>query len=50
MKYPGYSRDIVSFGLVKKAEMSEGVVSVEIQLTAAQLEVAEKLKAESVRS
>ena len=46
VKYPGYSRDIVSFGLVKKAEMSEGVVSVEIQLTAAQPEVAEKLKAE----
>ena len=46
VKYPGYSRDIVSFGLVKKAEANNGIVTVEIQLTAAQPEVAQKLKTE----
>ena len=46
VKYPGYSRDIVSFGLVKKADASDGVVTVEIQLTAAHPDVAQKLQAE----
>ena len=35
VKYPGYSRDIVSFGLVKQIAAKDGVVSVAMQLTTA---------------
>jgi len=34
VKYPGYSRDIVSFGLVRNVEFKDGLVSVVIALTA----------------
>src|SRR5882672_1550885 len=47
VKYPGYSRDIVSFGLVKEVAAKDGAVSVVIQLTAATPEAAEQIKAES---
>src|SRR6185312_520496 len=33
VKYPGYSRDIVSFGLVKQVAAGSGAVSVIVQLT-----------------
>ena len=33
VKYPGYSRDIVSFGLVKEVTADNGAVSVMMQLT-----------------
>ena len=33
VKYPGYSRDIVSFGLVKQVAARDGAVSVSMQLT-----------------
>ena len=49
VKYPGYSRDIVSFGLVKQAVAKEGAVSVSIQLTSGTPEVAQQIKAESER-
>lgn len=32
VKYPGFSRDIISFGLVKSATVSDGVASVELQI------------------
>ncbi len=32
IKYPGFSRDIISFGLVKSAEVSNGVAHVQIQV------------------
>jgi ATP-binding protein involved in chromosome partitioning len=35
IKYPGFSRDIVSFGLVKKVEISQGDVKVRIEITTA---------------
>lgn len=35
VKYPGYSRDIVSFGLVKEVAVAPGKISVTIQLTTA---------------
>jgi ATP-binding protein involved in chromosome partitioning len=44
VKYPGYSRDIVSFGLVKQVAASAGAVSVTIELTSSNQEVATQLK------
>lgn len=49
VKYPGYSRDIVSFGLVKEANAANGAVSVSLQLTSANAEAAAQIKAESER-
>src|SRR5260221_3905228 len=47
VKYPGYSRDIVSFGLVKHIAVNEGAVSVTMQLTTANAQAASQLKAEA---
>lgn len=47
VKYPGYSRDIVSFGLVKHIAANNGAVSVSIQLTAPNSEAAQKIKTEA---
>src|ERR1043165_9901824 len=47
VKYPGYSRDVVSFGLVKQIATSDGAVSVSMQITAGNPEVARQIKAES---
>ena len=47
VKYPGYSRDIVSFGLVKSVATHEGDVSVSMQLTSANAEAAAQIKTES---
>ena len=44
VKYPGYSRDIVSFGLVKNVAASEGAVTVQLELTSHNPEVAAQLK------
>jgi ATP-binding protein involved in chromosome partitioning len=44
VKYPGYSRDIVSFGLVKQIAANAGAVSVTIELTSPNKEVAAQLK------
>jgi ATP-binding protein involved in chromosome partitioning len=49
VKYPGYSRDIVSFGLVKEIAANNGDISVSLQLTSPHPEVAQQLKAESER-
>ncbi len=45
VKYPGYSRDIVSFGLVKEVAANAGAVSVRLELTSPNPEVAKQLKA-----
>ena len=47
VKYPGYSRDIVSFGIVKHIAASNGAVNVVIQLTSANNEAAQKIKADA---
>lgn len=47
VKYPGYSRDIVSFGIVKHIATNNGAVSVTIQLTSANNEAAQKIKADA---
>jgi ATP-binding protein involved in chromosome partitioning len=45
VKYPGYMRDIVSFGLIKNIEVNGGAVSVSMQLTGGTAEIATQLKA-----
>ncbi len=49
VKYPGYSRDIVSFGLVKEISAANGAVSVVMQLTSPNPEAAQQIKTESER-
>ena len=46
VKYPGYSRDIVSFGLVKDVAVNGGAVSVSINLTGGNSQIAQQLKVE----
>jgi ATP-binding protein involved in chromosome partitioning len=50
VKYPGYSRDIVSFGLVKEIALNHGTVSVSLHLTSGSPEAAQQIKAESERA
>jgi ATP-binding protein involved in chromosome partitioning len=47
VKYPGFSRDIVSFGLVKEVSIAGGAVAVVLQLTSANPEAAQQIKAEA---
>jgi ATP-binding protein involved in chromosome partitioning len=44
VKYPGYSRDIVSFGLVKNITVNNGAVTLQLELTSHQPPVAAQLK------
>jgi len=46
VKYPGYTRDIVSFGIVKTIAVQAGAVSVSLQLTGGNPAVAAQIKAE----
>jgi ATP-binding protein involved in chromosome partitioning len=46
VKYPGYSRDIVSFGLIRDIAIQEDAVSLTIQLSSASPEVARQIKAD----
>jgi len=50
VKYPGYSRDIVSFGLVKEIAAKDGAISVSMQLTTHNPDVANHIKADSERA
>jgi ATP-binding protein involved in chromosome partitioning len=50
VKYPGYSRDIVSFGLVKEVAAANGAVSVTLQLSNATPEVVAQLKSDAERA
>jgi len=45
VKYPGFSRDIVSFGIIKNVAVNNGAVSLGIELTSASQEIATQLKA-----
>jgi ATP-binding protein involved in chromosome partitioning len=49
VKYPGYSRDIVSFGLIKEISAANGAVSVTMELTSANADAARQIKGESER-
>jgi len=44
VKYPGYSRDIVAFGVVKDVAIDNGNVRVELQLTSQREEVARQIQ------
>jgi ATP-binding protein involved in chromosome partitioning len=44
VKYPGYSRDIVSFGLVKEVAVEAGTVRLALQLTGGTPEVGTQIK------
>jgi ATP-binding protein involved in chromosome partitioning len=46
VKYPGFSRDIVSFGLVRSAGIFDGTVKVTLALTTGDPKVPRQLKAE----
>jgi ATP-binding protein involved in chromosome partitioning len=50
VKYPGYSRDIVSFGLVKEIAAGDGAASVQIQLTSGTPELVNQIKLEAERA
>lgn len=47
VKYPGYSRDIVAFGLVKEIACGDGAASVVIEMTSHDPEKAAQIKQES---
>jgi len=46
VKYPGYSRDILSFGLVKHIQVAPEAVAVHLELNTPRTEIAAQLKAE----
>src|SRR3954469_19247449 len=50
VKYPGFSRDVVSFGLVKNVSAANGAVSVSLELTSANPEAAAQLKGDCERT
>ena len=45
VKYPGFSRDIVSFGFVKDVAVGGGNVSVRLSMTTASTEIGEQIRA-----
>jgi len=47
VKYPGFSRDILSFGLVKQLNVSGGAVSVHMELNSPNKEAAQQIKTEA---
>jgi ATP-binding protein involved in chromosome partitioning len=49
VKYPGFSRDIISFGLVKEISAANGAVSVALQLTSPNPDAAQQIKTEAER-
>jgi ATP-binding protein involved in chromosome partitioning len=46
VKYPGFSRDIVSFGLIKSATFTEGTVHVELQITTSDPKIPLQIRSE----
>lgn len=49
VKYPGFSRDIVSFGLLKQVSVNDGAISVQLDLNSPNREAALQIKADSER-
>jgi ATP-binding protein involved in chromosome partitioning len=47
VKYPGYTRDVVSFGLVKSVAVNGGAATVTLQLTGGNPQMAQQIKAEA---
>ncbi len=50
VKYPGFSRDIVSFGIVKGIAVNGDAVSVRLELSSNNKEAAQQLKADAERA
>ncbi|HEX3720216.1 MAG TPA: Mrp/NBP35 family ATP-binding protein [Verrucomicrobiae bacterium] len=50
VKYPGYNRDVVSFGLVKTVAVNGGAASVTLQLIGGTPQVAQQIKAEAEKA
>ena len=50
VKYPGFEKDIVTFGFVKDIEVSDGNVFVEVDILSASKEIADELKANIVKT
>ena len=50
VKYPGYSRDVVSFGLLKQVAVNGSAVSVTLSLTSSSAEAARQLKSDAERA
>jgi ATP-binding protein involved in chromosome partitioning len=48
VKYPGFSRDIVSFGLIKEISSGNGAISITMEITGS-TEAGQQIKAESER-
>jgi len=46
VKYPGFSRDIVSFGLIKSATFTDGTVHVELQITTSDPKIPLQIRSE----
>ena len=46
VKYPGFTRDIVSFGIIKDIEVAHSGVTVSLTMASAKPEVVEKIVAE----
>ena len=49
VKYPGFTRDIISFGLVKQIAVNEGAVNVRLEVTSAKPEVVQQIKGDCER-
>ena len=47
VKYPGFSRDIVSFGLVKEVRIAGGDVAIQLVLTTAEPAIARQIRDEA---
>ena len=47
VRYPGYTRDIVSFGIVRGVRFHEGIVSARLELTTDKPEILDRIKAEA---
>lgn len=50
VKYPGFSRDIVSFGIVREIEIEGGNVSLRMEITTSDNQVARQIEEESKRA
>ena len=46
VKYPGFTRDIVSFGLIKEIQVNENNINLQLQLTTSNPELKNRLEAE----
>ncbi len=46
VKYPGFSRDIVSFGLIRDVQLDSGVAQVSVEITTSDSSIPEKIAAD----